>query len=223
MFDILIKNAKLNNADISCCQMDTINVDGSRGEVFDFPSQLMDKNYLIENYFLDEFVKSIMYSQCNKIFRRDVIANLRYKPYALGEDILFIFEALSNSNSFYYDSSVGYHYIHRENSAMTSVFSQKRLDYIFATKEIVMMCKNKYPFAYENSQIWFYRNVIVTLRSIILSNNKKNFASFFNEYKKYIIDNKDYLLSKQSLMRKIDFYLILYFNPGLHLVSKIRR
>ncbi len=222
MYEVLISNARKYNCDISCCQLATIDIDGTKKAYYDNESAIFEKDYLIKNYFFDEFVKDTMYSQCNKIFKKDIIENLRYKPYRYCEDILFIFESLSRAKSMYYDKFIGYYYVHRERSAMTSTFSEKRLDYISAAREIENMCKEKFEYAYSNAKKWVYIHVMNTLRQIYVSKKKNEFKNFIAKEKIYLKIHSRECLPQLPFKKKIDYLAVMYFPVYFTFITKIK-
>ena len=222
MFEVLLKNAEEQKCDISCCQFATIDLQGNQKSIYNDISQILNSEYIISNFFFDPFIKELMYSVYSKIYKYSLIEELRYKSYSYGEDILFVFETLERSQKVYYDNYVGYYYVQRENSAMTAAFSKKRLEYINAIKEIEVKCKIKYPFAYKNASIWVYQHTLVTLRQIFA--NKMQ-----NELREFVVDSKVYLkehkqnMTYLSSIRKLDYYIIMYFPVIMPLVYSLSK
>lgn len=222
MYSILIQNMKTHNVDISVCQMDTVSVDGKIEQTYSFQSQKLKIEDVVDGFFFDEFIKAIMYSQCNKIYKRSIIEGSYYRPYKYGEDILFVFESLMKSTSIYYDNRVGYHYIHRVESAMTSSFSVKRLDYVYAAQEVVLLCKQFYPDLASNAELWLYQHMLITLRQVVLLEDQRGFAEYITMSKRYLKENKRYL-SRLPLKRRLDYFGIMYCNAYLHLLMKMKK
>ncbi len=222
MYEVLILNAQKYDCDISCCQIATKNIDGSVNKLYDNESSLLNTEHLIENYFFDSFVKDTMYSQCNKIFKKSSLADLRYENYSYCEDILFIFEVLIRSQKIYYDRFVGYYYIHRNTSAMTSSFSRKRLDYISAARDIERICKSKYDLAYSNARRWVYIHVLNTLREIYASGKLKELKEFYEKEKKYLKGSKKEM-NGLSFKNKFDYFMLMHFPIYFKIVSKLKR
>ena len=210
MFQHLIDNVKEYKCDISCCQMDTINVNGKTSINYYSQSKILEVKSIVRDYFTEGFIKEMMYSQCNKIFSKHCLVKVQFKPYKYGEDILFIFEALMNANRVYYDEYIGYHYVHRENSAMTRIFSIDRIDYINAIRELETICMENYPEVSERVKTWVYQHVLITLRLVIANHQQKNFEVFLRKEKRYLKENKR-LLSNLSFKRKMDYLGIMYF------------
>lgn len=213
MYEILLKNLKVNKSNISCCQIQTENLDGTISKPEFKKSTAYSKNEIVNGFFFDEFIKGFIVSPCNKIILSEIIKKnkIRFKPYSMAEDFLFIFEVLTKVDRVYYDSTIGYHYMHRENSAMTSTFSTQRFEYIDAIKEIGNIAGAKYNSEIANkANTWIYMHVLVTYRSLIMNNLIKKYADIAKEYKIFIKNNKKYL-KKLCFKRKIDYIFCIYF------------
>lgn len=210
MIQKLVQNSLMHNADISICQMDTININGKADPMYKHNEGLLDCNEVIRKFFFDNFTKSIMYSQCNKIYRRAQIKNLRYRTYKYGEDILFVFESLKGNPRIYFDDYIGYHYLHRETSAMTSSFTLSRLDYLNAGNDILNICEERYPDIVEIANSWLYQHALVMLRNLLLLDNNNNLKTIVNEIRIYIKQNRIFL-KQLPAKRKLDYIGGLYF------------
>lgn len=209
MFENLLTNAVLHQCEISCCTLNTVKRDGSSYCLKASSAFSEESKNVITKYFTDPFVKALLYGPNNKIFRADIIHNIRFRPYRLGEDILFVFEALIHCTQIYFDTFVGYHYMMRENSAMTSPFSIKRLDYIAAARTLEMICETEAPYAATKARIWVYGHVLITIRQIYANRKQHHtvFANFIRENLPYLRENRA-LLSHLPFKRQIDYYLL---------------
>lgn len=210
MYSILIDNAENKNVEISCCQIQTKSVDGSISNIDTFESKVFKKQEIIEGFFSNQRIRGFIVSPCNKIIKKNIIGSLRFKNYALAEDFLFIFEVLNNCQYVHYDSTVGYYYLHRENSAMTSKFSEKRFDYIYAIEEIAQHAMKQYDISIQNkANFWVFEQVLVNYRSMIINKMQKNYPDKSNEYRKYLKENRS-LFKRLNGKRKIDYIFSLY-------------
>ncbi len=209
MFEVLINNAEKYNCDISVCRLDVIQTNGSH-HVIDFEtSALISKEYVISNYFTDSAIKDLFYGPYNKVFRSSTLKGIRFSSYKLGEDILFIFNALQKADNIYLDKFIGYHYMHHENSAIRAPFSHNRLDYVYAAQDVVRICEKSCSYALETARIWLYRHTLITLRQIYAYKleTEPKMAEFIKENKPLIKKNKK-CLNKLGLKRMLDYYIL---------------
>ena len=221
MYSILLNEALSHDSDISCCLMDTVSIDGNVSSVIRESSAFLSKERIIANFFDDGFIKSIAYSPCNKVYKKSLFDNLRFKPYKYAEDILFIFEAVSLTTGMQFVDFVGYHYLHRENSIMTSSFSKNRFDYINAARVIEAQCKANYPFAVNAAERWVYYHVLILIREIVGSDLTGSFPDVVAKEKKYLKDNKR-ILKQLSFMRKMDYFGVMCCKPYITMLFKVK-
>lgn len=209
MLEQLLNNMICNDSDISMCDLCVVHLNGNKSRV-DMPDQVFDKKYLIENYFDNPNIKELLWGPYQKLFKKQVLKDISFKKYALGEDILFVFEAIQNIIKLSYVNYEGYYYVHREGSAVKSAFSRKKFDYIYAAKEIVDICEKKIPYAVDTANVWLYKNSLVLFRSLIVNNAKKEFSLEFNELKRYLKKNKGKYFRYLDKKRKMDYYVSMY-------------
>lgn len=86
-----------------------------------FDKEITEKSEALGNYFLEIITQSV----CNKLYKADVIKDLRFDcNLAVGEDSAIIYE-LCKTSSFKLISNITYHYFTRDDSAMHSKASAK--------------------------------------------------------------------------------------------------
>lgn len=210
IIEVMLSHAKETDSDIICCLLDVVEIDGktrelTQGKVFG----KISTSEVISRYFDDMFIKDQMYGPVNKLFPQSIIKRHRFSDYRMGEDILFIFELLLDCESVYIVDYNGYHYIHRTGSAMTSTFSPKRFDYLFAGKRLLELCHKHTPYAYESAQRWLYRHKLVTLRQLLVNGLGKQYSEIFNQTKTEL-KNGRHCLSSLSVARKLDYFGVMY-------------
>lgn len=213
MYELLINNALKYGTKLSCCQIQTKNIDGSVTEIDKTKSKLFNKLEIVNGFFFNDFIKNFIVSPCNKIISKNTLTdnNIRFKKYSFAEDFLFIFEVLTKVENVYYDSTVGYHYLHRENSAMTSNFSYKRFDYVDAVTEIENICKNTYSDDIaKKAHNWVFYHTLVNYRAMLINEMQKEYCDIADKYKSYLKSNK-FCFNSLNRKRKIDYILSLYF------------
>lgn len=220
-FKILIDNIKKYNCDISCCNLVTVETNGKRNKEFN-ASKIYDAKYIIENYFFNNFIKTIMYGPYNKLYKREIIGNIRFKNYKYAEDVLFVFEVLMNTKKVYYDQYDGYYYMHRENSAMKSNFTMNKFDYVDAAREIKSICLLNNLNIIEDVCKWEYHHTLVTIRQALLNRNKVDNMERINNEKRILRKNKKYLKG-EKIIRKIDYYIIQYIDFLFDWIGKFQK
>lgn len=129
---------------------------------------------LLKHFFVEGDLKELLYAPFNKLFKKDSLKDLYFNTnYALGEDILFVFEALLKSNKLCFTNKTSYGYIQRNTSAMHTKSIEKLCGYIAATEDIYNLC-----FAYNLDCLnlcfaWMYKHILNLMVKAI--KNKESF------------------------------------------------
>ena len=78
-----------------------------------------------------------------KIFNKELLQDTRFdENIILGEDSLFICEVVARAKTVFYSENAYYHYIIRENSAITSAFKIKKMTGVEAYQKVLELFKN---------------------------------------------------------------------------------
>lgn len=222
-YNILINQLKKNpNIDILVFGFNNIKLNGKSHSVYGTEKIIEYSAYeSMKNFFDNDFVKNLMYAPWNKIYKKEILENVRFdENLRIGEDFLFVFECLSKSNSVLIYDKCLYNYYERNNSAMTSKFSEKNFDYVKSFEKIVEIAREISPKLENSAKTKLFYHYIITAKQIsrnrlLLENNK----NFYNELIKKIKLNKSIFFQSLSLKRKIDYY-ILMCNDFLNSVRK---
>ena len=84
-------------------------------------------------------------SVCCKLFKREVIGNIRFSPVRAYEDDEFVFRTVGTANSVLCIPSWQYYYNQRENSTMTAKFSLNRIALVTIQERICDYIKERRP------------------------------------------------------------------------------
>ena len=198
---------------IAACGLDRVAADGSHRLTDQIVSGCMTSKEAAALYFEEGFVKESMYGPYNKVFRRSCIDGIRFKPYRYGEDVLFVFEALHNTETICFDHFIGYHYVERAGSAVRSTFSLDRLDYVEAAREVEKNCAAYFPEAMGAAHHWVYRLVLTTVLQLYREGLDKSASDYISHEKRYLKENAS-CLSALSFRFRI-YYLMVEMAPSL--------
>ena len=210
LYERLIDDLQRSGADMSCCQLDRINKEGRHIVSYHAVSGLLSADEVAAQFFGEGCIKECMYGAYNKVFRAQSIDRIRFKPYRYGEDLLFVFEVLSNANYVYIDDYVGYHYMERTGSAMKSAFSLSRLDYVKAAREVEKCCERQFPQYAHLAHRWVYRHVLITVRQLHQHGMSRSQKRYISPEKKYLKAHSS-CLSEMPRRYRIDYLLVMYF------------
>lgn len=224
MFFTLINNACKYNADLSCCGVRFIYLDGNESSVcIDKKPQKVNKQDVIKGFFCDSQMKIVLYGPYNKLIKRDIIQKVSFdRNLRLGEDLLFVFECIQHCNNFVFQYDNLYNYIKREGSATTKEFSLKKLDYLIAGKKIVEVCKQQCPEEQECANNWYYINVLNHVRMLAAYPEVKGkCAEKYKMYCKYLKENKKIIWKQMTPKNKLTYRLIFMFPIAFRILKVI--
>lgn len=218
MLERLISLCCKENVDIAACSLKKIELDGTIHTNYNSGSiHIIEKCSAIKAFFVQGLIKELFYGPFAKIFRRDLLKALRFdETLRMGEDILFNFQCIENSLTIGVLEECLYHYIVRENSAMTSKFSDKRMDYIKAVYCLEEICKEKYTFALDQVLYWGYLHRLITC-SQLLQNPQycEKYSMEFKVMKQYLIDNSK-LRSNLEIKKKVRYLAVVNIPKKIH-------
>ncbi|WP_139368260.1 glycosyltransferase [Evansella clarkii] len=173
---------------------------------------------------LRELFKGKLYrfSLCNKLFKKSCFHNIQFPEGRLHEDLSTTYRLFTNSSKTVFKEFIGYIYVKRSNSILTSTFSEKRLDAFTGWEEIVDYMTAEYPQLSDEVLAAFTYGCIDNMYYIMNQVEDRNKQQYFlsaiqqpvRKYYKEIITSSILNQKYKYLIRAInyDFRLLLYFN-----------
>jgi glycosyltransferase involved in cell wall biosynthesis len=142
MYQGLYILCKETNSDISICKLGR-EINGeliNKGQ--DHFIKEMDNTEAMRELF-----KGVLYrfSLCNKLFKRKCFENIQFPEGRIHEDLSTTYKLFANADKAVFTNFVGYIYVKRENSILTSRFNAKRLDAFIGWDEMLTFMKKRYP------------------------------------------------------------------------------
>ncbi len=206
MYQKMIEMCITKNADVSICKFAReINGQRNKDEEEFYIRELDNVNGLRECF------KGILYrhSLCNKLFKKKCFEGISFPEGRIHEDLSTTYRLLANSNKSIYINYQGYIYVKRENSILTSRFSEKRLQAFDGWQEILDFMVVKYPeikeeviacFSYaciDNTYYILNRVIDKKIRNKYIDYIKLHSKKFSNEiYKNSLLSKKNKLIIK---------------------------
>lgn len=176
---------------------------------------------IIKVYTRDEYMKlfskissqEIKYYVFNKLFKADIIRNISFPSYSVGEDVVFSFLAISNAESI--SESKKKMYFYRQGSGITKTFNERYFELERVWEDVLTLAKGKNPQYYEWAKINKNRISFTLLSELALSGEDK--SEKYQQKKKQLLSDlkkniKELLKSNISWTRKvlIVFYCLNY-------------
>lgn len=136
MYEVLLQNLVIHNADIS--DVDSITIDHygfieNKEERID----VKDGQNMLKDYFILD-----KYSVCRKLYKKEVIGSDRFPIGKINEDICTNYKFLKNASRIVKSSLIMYYYFTNPNSITGTMFKEKDFDLLDACKELVNETKS---------------------------------------------------------------------------------
>ena len=126
------------NADIAVCDM-VVEKAGKELQRFSLENCVLTKKQGL-NYLLSR--KGISSGPVAKIFRKDIVNEVKFPSIRYYEDILFIRDVFCLADHIAITNKTSYHYIVNEQGAMSGVMNRGLEDIVFATDNLLCFLKN---------------------------------------------------------------------------------
>lgn len=139
MYEILIASLEKESVDI-CVGGYVKDSNGFNERVFKvLPAERLSKGKALK-YMLEKKVFS--WELCDKVYKKKLFDNIFLdEEVAIGEDLLINWSLFNKGTFVFYKPINKYHYFIRENSACTSIFSDKQLTYLNVIEKVYLETK----------------------------------------------------------------------------------
>lgn len=218
MYEYLYNFAIENDLDVAMCASCDV-YQNKKIYPKNFESIILDKKEkIIENIFVNQHGGSGI-GVCNKLFKYNVIKNIRFDFGKTYEDVYFALKWIGNTNKFGRDSEVKYYYVQREESITHQKFyNDKILDVVDGYQKNYKIIFEKYPEATKAAEVrlwWAYR---VAIERIYECEDAESYNKIIKYLQKTVRWNLSRILknNKFSFRAKIS-YLLLSINTKIYL------
>lgn len=191
----LYKVIKKNDADLAISQFDNVFEESKQRNV----SQKPIKNYKCLTS--GECLKKLLYQDgveccaCGKLYKKEIISDMRYPVGKLYEDILVTYECIKRSNKIAVISNIDYFYFQRKDSIQYKSFNIQKLDGVKHCGKMLEAVKKDYPELAVAAECRYISTVCNILFQIRDKKYIKERQGLWQEIKKY---RKDVLLDKNA-------------------------
>ncbi len=221
--ETLLTNVVKSNADVVECGYNRVNESGEilyekkQKEYSESDSYKISKSFLELIYF-----ENMLW---NKIFKKEILDNIRFKPFHTSEDYEFLTNVYLKTSKKVNIDKILYNYLDNSNSICNSEFSRSKLDVIYARIESFNLYKSlNYEYLYNYVAL---RIVFFVFEFYSKTNDKsirKELKEIFNNYYKYALKSNVKMGGfkidlKTKLYRKIGYFAFKCF-PNLFIKIK---
>lgn len=157
----------------------------------------------------------------NKLYRRDLIGNLRFPDGLIhGEDLIFNLKYLIGCESAVLIDAPLYHYYTRPGSITNSVFNKNRIDEV-TTKDLAMEIIRKYhPALSQDARTFCFRARMNVIRAMYRSGREKEYPIEIQEYKSYVKNHYPQAASSLRYKEKVEYRLFQFAEPVYRWITK---
>lgn len=230
MFEEMYALAQKHSAEMVICNLQKVDETGKiTQKLTQIPN--MPEKIDLENHF--SVFSDLSYFACNKIFRKDLFVDKRFKKGVHFEDIQLIPQLLLKCTTIAQTQNYHYHYLERTDS-ITKTHTEKGLDILKAADDVEQEFKySKYAAKItdlKNFQI--LEGVYTFLAYLAFVKDEQTYRKMSSELKKYV---KNKQISKTEILRyrrfgrnyllslplKKQVYYVLYFFGLENLIRKL--
>lgn len=209
-------------ADVACVDFVKVHSDGKTVKYRNnFIAEWKESYSILTNFFSGVIGNQVV----DKIFSKRVLEDIEfYNKYKIGEDMLFVYEALKKARAVVMDTNIcGYHYVVRDNSAMTGDFDAKYFDPVKVSQKMVEDTKTDETLN-DYAQAHLIHEICKSLEYIYRKKAQSKCVCEVNKLKqvikKYSIEKaKKYLVKKQFygfLLMKLSPKAYLFVHKVMH-------
>ncbi|CUQ42747.1 putative glycosyltransferase EpsJ [Clostridium paraputrificum] len=170
MYKFLVDKIQKYNADIAICGLYRSEEDYrdkmTRKVELTFNSEQALATMFKETYFNT--------SACDKLFKRELFSSIKFPVGKIYEDLFTIYKVIDSASCIVYNSDPKYFYRITDGSITNCKFSEKNLDFLQATEEILCFLQEYYPNIIPTMKNRLTRYSTSFLRLIIKSNYENN-------------------------------------------------
>lgn len=214
MYELLLNNAFIHNADISICGVRRIFPD--KVQRFPGPKRLTIFNK--DEALTSLMTGNILLSNYDKIFKAEIVKDIKFQP-ALFEDTYFNFEAFKNAFRIVFDPVLKYNYIMRDNSHSLAAFNRKYMNMLTLTKKMIEVCIAELPKQTDVARAFdFTQNVIVL--NMLLCNSRKAHKKDYDQIRCNLAVHNNFYFSAKAIAWKYKWgYTLLRMSPRLYTLT----
>lgn len=222
MYELLLKNAELYNADISHCGYQMVFPDG-RISYFHNTGCLVQQDKIagLKDLLDGSLIEP---SLCNKLFRKTLFCGLLHnqidKSIKINEDLLMNYILFSEANTAIFQDVCKYHYLVRNTSASRKSLNQYKIFDPIRVKQIILdMNINNMAEAtmkaYIKTCINVYNTLVLDKTGQFIKEQKK-IRELIQEHKKWV----SFLNGKQHFLASFILYCPIVYKPIYRLYAK---
>jgi glycosyltransferase involved in cell wall biosynthesis len=221
MYEELVLNLELHNADIVECGYIRVNKDYTEEKHYKLEDKITEGSYECSKEFLSK-INTTNFS-VNKIYKKYIFDNLEFPNYSYSEDYFLNTKAFYKCTKKVSISTCYYYYYTNEKSAIYRPFSSAKIDGVEVGEVLVGFHKERYS----ELQPFISLYIVKYILNIYLSLNENSTEDYekYNKllkrkfYENFWISNKVLITKKREFKVLINIW-IFFFSPNLFCLYK---
>ena len=201
MYEILYDLIKKYESDISCCNYKKI-YDIFKDEYENVNSlEVIEMSNIeaIKNLYDKEIGVKLVIA-CNKLYRKNLFDNIRYKVGRVHEDEFMAHRILYNCKKITYVDNELYYYLQREGSIMSQISYKRKVDTLLSKSDRMRFCNKLGLTSMSDNICKTYEFEFFNLYKQLLNEDSEN-AEFLKEIR------RDFILNLYILLRQKDIHI----------------
>ena len=183
--EMMLNEALLNNADV--VETSLIIEEDNKKKFYEIRNGTVNKDTLVTHLLQNDY--KVFSNVYNKIYKKEILHSIRFDEELLyGEDTLFTFLVIVNSNKYVQLNKALYHYVKRNNSLISGDFKEYKMLSLLCAIKITDICKKDYPNYYDLSILHQSLKAYYLLRELLLTPNWRK--QYINQYQTLINNTK---------------------------------
>ena len=210
MYEILYDLIKKYESDISCCNYKKI-YDIFKDEYENVNSlEVIEMSNIeaIKNLYDKEIGVKLVIA-CNKLYRKNLFDNIRYKVGRVHEDEFMAHRILYNCKKITYVDNELYYYLQREGSIMSQISYKRKVDTLLSKSDRMRFCNKVGLTSMSDNICKTYEFEFFNLYKQLLNEDSEN-AEFLKEIRRDIILNLYILLRQKEIHNKEKISCIIF-------------
>lgn len=222
MYQILYKNMKDTNADISICNhkiiWSTEEVKTIANNIYEVFSPREALQIILSN-------KKFHSNAWDKLYKKSLFNDIEYPVGMIYEDIATTYKLISKSKKIVYSPYIGYYYFQREGSIIHSGFNENQMDMIRAYENMIQYLQNDFSDLTNNATAMYVNANIIVLKEMfkekyLNSDLENKLISNIKEYLGIYINSEEYSI-KHKLFALASIYCLPVFKGICTILKKI--
>jgi len=218
MYEVLYRNLIKENADLSVCGMYDCYV-GQKCKINEPYYKVLDTQEAIKFVFEG---KTVGASACDKLYKKEIFASIRYPEGKLSEDAFIIVEVLMVCKKVVFTSEQKYYYRHRAESITTKHFTLGQFDVIEAYQKNFDLVRKYFSEIEDVAAGRLYWANFLVLDRMIASESVKEYREGAKKIIKFLRNHCKAILycSNLTISRKISMIALKISFPAYKMLSR---